>query len=157
MCVKKSLSIVALIIVTQCWSTSCSGGYVTQNGIFENGHKELKESLIGSWRIMNPDASLVGEQVYEFCKNSRNIQLKVNGVIRKMERFDSTHGLSFTFEYLNDVMERVYVVGQFKSYARNVLLIVEGHGSININSLQSQVMLEKGMGSTESVVVSNGN
>ena len=147
--------ILALVMV---WSlSSCSGGFVSQNGIFENGHKELKESLDGSWRIVKTDGGLIGEELYEFYKDAKDVSLKVNGVEREIERFDSSDGQSFTFEYQNGEAQRVFVVGQFKSSAKRVLTLLEEPMNVGKEGRLASLTLERRTKQTETVVAQSGN
>lgn len=148
---RKKLINVVLVLLAQVWLFSCSGGHVTQNGLFQHGHKELKSSLIGSWRIINPGYELMGEELYTFYAENNKVKLKVKGKETEMERFDSSNGLSFSFEFLDDKKERVYVVGQFKSNAKqSLVLLQEPMSSMPVNL--SSVFLEKGRPETKSVV-----
>ena len=157
MCVKKVLSVLSLVLAMQWSLSSCSGGFVSQNGIFENGHKELKETLVGSWRIVKTDGELIGEEWYEFYKDEKEIGLKVNGVERKIERFDSEGGLSFTFEYLNGENAKVFVVGQFRSSARRTLTLIEEPMGAEMGGLYSSLTLERRLKQAETVVAQSGN
>ncbi len=157
MCVKKVLNPVGIILIVQLTLMSCSGGFVSQNGIFEDGHKELKESLIGSWRIMKMEGEIVGQELYEFYREDKAVALKVNGMERSIERFDSTDGLSFTFEYLNGEGGRVFVAGQFKTAAKQSLVLLEEPASISTQRLYTTITLERRSKHSERVVASSGN
>ena len=104
---------------------NCAGGYATDNGIFENDHKELKEALVGSWHIVNPEVEVAGTEMYEFYREKKEVKLKVLGNHAEIQRFDSPDGLSFTFEYAFAEGEPVHVVGQFKSGLRNELVCMQ--------------------------------
>jgi len=131
---------------------SCAGGHVSQNGLFQKDHKELKESLVGIWQVAN-----AGRDVYEFYKEGNDVKLKVLGVATEMERFDSTDGLTFSFEYKNASGETTFVLGQFKSYQRlEFLAIEESPASQKAQSMLSlekkvktQVVIVEGVGSSE--------
>ena len=157
MCVKNVINSIALVLLVQLALTNCSGGYVSQNGIFEKGHKELKESLVGSWRIVKTDGELIGEELYEFFKEEKGVSLKVNGVEREIERFDSSDGLSFTFEYVNGDEMKVFVVGQFRSSAKKVLMLIEEPTGLASGGLHSSLTLERRSKQTETVVAKSGN
>ncbi|MCE7990401.1 MAG: hypothetical protein HEP71_00420 [Roseivirga sp.] len=142
-----------MVLLTQIWLMSCAGGHVSENGIFQDGHKELKSSLVGSWRIINPNYELMGEELYTFYAENKKVKLKVKGKERKMERFDSSDGLSFSFEYLNDLGERIYVAGQFKSSAKEALVLLQEPMSsmpVSLNSL----LLQRGTPEVKTVVAS---
>ncbi|GAB5525964.1 MAG: hypothetical protein Roseis2KO_38360 [Roseivirga sp.] len=104
---------------------SCAGGHVSQNGLFEKDHKELKESLVGSWQILNTQQGVSGQEMYQFYKDDKKVKLKVMGVEREMERFDSIDGITFSFEYKIEEDKKIYVLGQFKSYQRKELLAMQ--------------------------------
>lgn len=157
MCVKKGIKALALVLLVQLALTNCSGGHMANNGIFEKGHKELKEALVGSWRIVKTDGELIGEELYEFFKEEKEVSLKVNGVERAIERFDSSDGLSFTFEYVNGDEKKVFVVGQFKSSARSVLMLIEEPTDLESGGLHSSLTLERRSKQTETVVAKSGN
>lgn len=99
---------------------SCAGGNVSQNGLFENDHRELKESLVGVWGLAN-----AGEEIYEFYKEGKEVKLRVMGVETEMAHFDSPDGLTFSFEYKKGSGNATFVLGQFKSYQRQGLLAIE--------------------------------
>lgn len=142
------------IILTQAWLVSCAGGHVSENGIFQHGHKELKSSLVGSWRIINPDYELMGEEQYTFYEEDKKVKLKVKGKEREMERFDSSNGLSFSFEYLNEAGERIYVTGQFKSSARESLILYrEPLGTVSASL--SSLLLQRSKPEVKTVVASS--
>ena len=145
---------VLMLCVFQLWLVGCAGGHVSGNGIFENGHKELKESLVGSWRVINPNAELVGEELYTFYMDEKNkrVRLKVEGEERVMTSFDSIDGLAFTFEYLDAKGDRVLVVGQFKSIARESLMMLREPVSKLKASLGGTVSLQKRQAETKTVV-----
>lgn len=121
---------------------NCAGGHVSQNGIFENDHRELKEALVGSWQIINPGVEVAGREMYEFYREERKVKLKVLGEEVAVERFDSPDGLSFTFEYKLADDKPIYVVGQFKSYQRKELVCMQELPSVLPESL-SVIRLEK--------------
>ncbi|GAB5527234.1 MAG: hypothetical protein Roseis2KO_51060 [Roseivirga sp.] len=142
------------IILTQTWLVSCAGGHVSENGIFQHGHKELKSSLVGSWRIINPDYELMGEEQFTFYEEDKKVKLKVKGKEREMERFDSSDGLSFSFEYRNDAGERIYVAGQFKSSAKeSLILFQEPLGTVSTNL--SSLLLQRSKPEVKTVVASS--
>lgn len=157
MCVKKVLNSIGIGLVIQLTLISCSGGFVSQNGIFENGHKELKESLVGSWRIVKIEGEIVGEELYEFYKQDKDVALKVNGVERAIDRFDSSNGLSFTFEYLNGEGGRVFVAGQFKTAAKKSLILLEEPTGFSMERLHTAITLERRSKEVARVVASSGN
>ncbi len=142
-----------IVVLTQVWFVSCAGGHVSENGIFQDGHKELKSSLVGSWRMVNPDYEVVGEELYTFYTEDKKVKLKVEGKERKMERFDSPDGLSFSFEYLDDQGERIYVAGQFKSAARESLVLYREPMS-GMSASLSAIHLQRGMPEVKTVVAS---
>jgi hypothetical protein len=118
---KKKVSVLrnlSLILSVVCMS--CAGGNVSHNGLFENDHKELKESLVGSWGTAD-----AGPELYAFYKEGKAVKLRVRGVKTKMERFDSPDGLTFSFEYRDQSDHVVFVLGQFKSYQRQAFIAVE--------------------------------
>ncbi len=153
----KMLGSVTLILLVQLALTSCSGGFVSQNGLFEDGHKELKNSLVGSWRIVKTDGELIGEELYEFFKEDKEVSLKVNGVERTIERFDSSDGLSFTFEYKSGEEQKVFVVGQFRSTAKKVLMLMEEPMGLVAGRMHTSLTLEKRSKQAETVVAKSGN
>ncbi len=111
-------------------AASCADGYVTQNGFLEKGHKELKESLVGDWRVIDKDLKIPGSIVYEFFKGDKGkLKLKINGEEASIERFDSVDGLSFTFHFTDGAKNSNYVYGQFKSYAKKELIVYQGSNS----------------------------
>lgn len=130
---------------------SCAGGHVSQNGLFENDHKELKESLVGSWQIMNAEYEISGQEMYEFYKEDKKVKVKVLGVSREMERFDSSDGLTFSFEYKNGEGKMIFVLGQFKSYDRQELIAMQELPPSMPGSL-SVIRLEKGHKAVTQVV-----
>lgn len=151
--IKHKMVWAVMILLTQVWLMSCAGGHVSENGIFQDGHKELKSSLVGSWRIINPNYELMGEELYTFYAENKKVRLKVKGEERKMERFDSPDGLSFSFEYLNELGERVYVAGQFKSSAKESLVLLQEPVSSMPTSLNS-LLLQRGAPEVKTVVAS---
>lgn len=125
---KRERKISALIYLSLVLSTalmSCAGGHVSQNGLFEKDHKELKESLVGSWQILDEQHEGFGQEMYQFYKDDKKVKLRVMGVEREMERFDSTDGITFSFEYKIEEDKRIFVLGQFRSYQRKELLAVQ--------------------------------
>ena len=154
---KRSIGVL-LLFVTQFWLVSCAGGHVSGNGIFENGHKELKESLVGSWRVINPEKTLVGDELYTFYMDEKNkrIRLKVEGKERVMTTFDSLDGLSFSFEYVDGEGDRVFVVGQFKSSLRESLVMMREPVSKLKASMGGSISLQKRQTETKTVVASTG-
>lgn len=138
--------IVSLVFV------SCAGGHVSDNGIFQNDHKELKESLVGSWKITNEGSEAAGREMYEFYKEDKQMQLKVLGQPVTMERFDSPDGLSFTFEYLPADGKVVHVVGQFKSYQRKDLVCMQELPA-PLSEMLSVIRLQKDMNAQAKAVV----
>jgi len=157
MCARKVLTMMSLVLIATWTLSSCSGGFVSQNGIFENGHKELKESLVGSWRIVKTDGGLIGEEMYEFYQGAKEVALKVNGVEREIKRFDSSDGQSFTFEYLDSNKEKVFVVGQFRSSAKKVLMLLEEPTNSKRLGLHTSLTLERRTIQTETIVAKSGN
>lgn len=148
-----------MLCLTQLWLVGCAGGHVSGNGIFENGHKELKESLVGSWRVISNEAELVGEELYTFYMDEKNkrVRLKVEGKEAVITSFDSIDGLAFTFEYLDAQGDRVLVVGQFKSTARKSLMMMrEPVSSLKASLSESgAVSLQKRETATKTVVADN--
>lgn len=142
-----------MIVFTQIWFASCAGGHVSENGIFQDGHKELKSSLVGSWRMVNPDYEVVGEELYTFYTEDRKVKLKVEGKERKMERFDSPDGLSFSFEYVDNEGERIYVAGQFKSASRESLVLYR-EPMTGLSVSLSAIHLQRGRPEVKTVVAS---
>jgi hypothetical protein len=130
---------------------SCAGGHVSQNGLFENDHRELKESLLGSWQIMNAEYEIAGQEMYEFYKEDKKVKVKILGVNREMERFDSPDGLTFSFEYKNEEGKTIFVLGQFKSYDREELIAMQELPPSLPGSL-SVIRLEKGHKAVTQVV-----
>lgn len=125
---KRERKISALIYLSLVLSTalmSCAGGHVSQNGLFEKDHKDLKESLVGSWQILDKQGEGAGQEMYQFYKDEKKVKLRVLGVEREIERFDSADGITFSFEYKIEEDKRIYVLGQFKSYQRKELLAME--------------------------------
>lgn len=103
---------------------------------------------------MSPDAKLIGSELFEFYNDNKKIKLKVNGKDQEVKRLDSDGGLSFTFEYLNENGQKMYVVGQFKSSAmKSLVLMQEAVGDSN-SSLNS-ILLEKRSGKSETVAVNS--
>lgn len=135
------ISFIGLGILVLFLATSCSGGYVTRNGLLQDGHKELKASLVGDWRVIDKDFSVPGPIVYEFYKGEKGkFGLKVNGEEAVMERFDSVDGLSFTFHFKDKDQEENYVYGHFKSYAKSELIIYQGKTSdSNMKQVEASV------------------
>lgn len=142
-----------VIIFTQTWLVSCAGGHVSENGIFQNGHRELKNSLVGSWRMINPAAELLGEESYTFYKENKDVRLKVMGKERAMERFDSSDGLSFSFEYTDDLGEKIYVLGQFKSSAKQSLMLMR-EPEDRLKASLSSILLQRREAEVKTVVAS---
>lgn len=105
--------------------SSCAGGDIAQNGIFEKEHKELKESLVGSWQLIDQKNQAPGQEMYQFYKENKKVKLKVLGVEREMERFFSADGVTFSFEYRIEEDKKIYVLGQFRSYERRELLATQ--------------------------------
>lgn len=138
----KISKLVCLSVLCSMIFMSCAGGNVSQNGLFENDHKELKESLIGSWQIVNQEYDVAGQEMYEFYQDAKKVKLKVMGVEREMERFDSSDGLTFSFEYNNEEAKKIYVLGQFKSYERRELVAMQELPASLAESL-SVIRLEK--------------
>ena len=123
--------------------SGCSGEIVTHAGLFENDHKELKQALLGSWQIVNTEYDVAGQEMYEFYHDQKNrVKLKVMGMEAAIQNFDSPDGLDFTFEYVIKDKAPVYVVGQFKSYERKVLVCLQEPEESMPSSL-SVINLEK--------------
>ena len=121
---------------------NCAGGYVTDNGIFQNDQKELIETLVGSWQVVSPEVEVDGTAVYEFYRDKKEVKLKVLGNQAEIQRFDSSDGLSFTIEYALADGEPVYLVGQFKSGMRNELVCMQ-QGSTELSESLSVMKLQK--------------
>lgn len=122
---RKISTLIYLSLVFSVVLTSCAGGHVSQNGLFERDHKELKESLVGSWQVPDRQNADGGQEVYEFYKDDKKVKLRVLGIEREIERFDSADGITFSFEYKIEENKKIYVLGQFKSYQRKELLAME--------------------------------
>ena len=149
--------LLGLLVLVQCTLASCTGGYVTKNGLFEDGHRQLKEALVGKWRIVRQEGDILGEEKYVFYQSKKALKLEVNGVETEIERFDSADGLSFTFQYNNEDNERILVVGQFRSFAMKVLMIMEEPDAKRLGSLQASLTMENRPMSGELLVVRMGN
>lgn len=122
---RKISTLIYLSLVFSVILTSCAGGNVSQNGLFERDHKELKESLVGSWQMLDKQNGVDGQEMYEFYKDDKKVKLRVLGIEREIERFDSADGVTFSFEYKIEENKKIYVLGQFKSYERKELLAME--------------------------------
>ncbi len=111
---------------------SCTGGFVTHNGFLENGQKEFKESLVGKWQIILEEQDMIGPTLYEFYKDKkRNVKLRVNGLDVKMEGLNSFDGMFFDFKYADGNGKEVSVFCNFRSYAKNRLVVT--HDTLRAN------------------------
>ncbi len=149
--------LLGLLILVQCTLASCTGGYVTKNGLFEDGHQQLKEALVGKWRVVRQEGAFLGEEKYMFYQSKKDLKLEVNGLETEIERFDSQDGLSFTFQYDNVNDERILVVGQFRSFDMKILMIIEEPDFNSPKSLQASLTMENRPMSGELLVVRMGN
>lgn len=149
---KQVLIMSTIAILVQMSLYNCAGGHVSDNGLFQSGHKELKNSLLGSWVVSNSDKDLLGEEFFSFSNGDKSLMLEVNGIEKQIERFDSADGLSFSFEYLDDQGERIYVLGQFKSFAKQSLVLMQENSSIRSSG---SLWLERGQGQKSTVVAAN--
>ncbi|MCE7993900.1 MAG: hypothetical protein HEP71_18070 [Roseivirga sp.] len=122
---RKISTLIYLSLVFSMALMSCAGGHVSQNGLFEKDHKELKESLVGSWQVLDRQYGEQGQEIYEFYRDDKKVKLRVLGIEREIERFDSADGITFSFEYKIEEGKKIYVLGQFKSYQKKELLAME--------------------------------
>ncbi len=121
----KSTYLIYLTLMLAMVLSSCAGGDISQNGIFEKDHKDLKQSLVGSWQLVDQGSKVPGPEMYEFYKENKKVKLRVRGVEREMERFFSADGVTFSFEYKIEDNKKIYVLGQFRSYERKELLATQ--------------------------------
>ncbi len=121
--------------------SSCAGGHVTRNGIFEDHHQSTKEELVGEWRAVNTEVAIPGEVVYKFFKDEKGkVALKVNGESVEMRYFDAYDNLSVSFHYLDKNKNDFFVYAQFKNYLKNELVI---HSSNVTDANGAQASLAK--------------
>ena len=148
--VRKTFGLVGLGLVMMSLM-NCAGGFVSNNGIFENDYKALKEALVGSWQIVNPEYEVAGKEMYEFYREKKEVKLKVLGETAEIQRFDSPDGLSFTLEYAMADGKPTHVIGQFKSYERKNLVCMQEVPAGLPESL-SVIRLEKRAKAEQSVI-----
>lgn len=121
---KLRLGLIIIGIICIFLVTSCAGGNVTRNGIFQDHHQSTKEQLVGEWRVVNKDVTIPGEVVYTFFKDAKGkVALNVNGEDVEMKYFDSYDNLSISFHYFDKDENDFYVYAQFKNYSKSELLI----------------------------------
>lgn len=118
--------------------SSCAGGHVTRNGIFQDHHQSTKEELVGEWRMSNEESIIPGQVVYKFFKDGKGkVALNVNGEDVEMRYFDAYDQLSISFHYMDKDKNDVYVFAQFKNYLKNELMIHSENATGGVNEQTS--------------------
>lgn len=135
--------------------SSCAGGHVTRNGIFQDHHQPTKEGLVGEWRTFNEELDIPGGVVYKFFKDDKGkVGLEVNGEEVEMRYFDTYDQLSISFHYLDKNRNDFYVFAQFKSYSKDQLLIHSGN-SVGTGTQQTSLAKDESRFLLRKVVASS--
>lgn len=135
--------------------SSCAGGNVTRNGIFQDHHQSTKEQLVGEWRTVDNDVTIPGDVVYKFSKDTKGkIALNVNGEDVEMKYFDSYDNLSLSFHYFDKDENDFYVYAQFKNYSKSELLIHAGNVT-DQNGVQASLAKDNSSYLLKRIVASN--
>ena len=100
--------------------TSCQGARVSGNGFLDTRNEVLNEALIGDWETSGEEGVLV-----QFSETGKELTLKINDEERPMFDFNSDGGIRFSFGYLNEVNDTVFVAAQFKAYNMETLVYLE--------------------------------
>ncbi len=135
--------------------SSCAGGHVTRNGIFQDHHQLTKEELVGEWRVVNEELAMPGAVVYKFFKDDKGkVALNVNGEQVQMRYFDVYDNLSVSFHYLDKNKNDFFVYAQFKNYLKNELVIHSGNVT-DANGAQASLAKDDSRFLLKKIVASN--
>lgn len=154
---KLRLSLILIGFVIIFLASSCAGGNVTKNGVFQDNHQVEQQQLVGEWRTVNTELAIPGEVVYKFTKGAKGkVALNVNGEDVEMMYFDSYDNLSYSFHYLDKDKNEFFVYAQFKNYNKSELLINSGRVT-DKSTVQASLEKDNSRYVLRKVIVSNKN